>query len=156
MFGAFILLALGLGAAADQDIYTAGDGALAAGWENWSWSSDIDFASTSGPGGVEAISVSSQAYAALSLYDETAFDNNYAGLKFDISGSEPDISLYISSSTSNDQTANFALSAMNAFVSADNFTTVIVDFSNLPGNAGALSQDSCRLIVSSHIILREC
>ena len=143
LLGSVVLLALGIGAAADQTVYAAVDGALASGWENWSWSSTIDFASTDGPGGLEAISVSSSAYAALSLYDETPFANNYAGLRFDISGSEPDISLYIQSTISNGQTANFALSAMNAFVSTDNFTTITVDFSNLPGNGGVLGNDSC-------------
>ena len=43
-----------------------------------------------------AISVTSDAWAALSLFDETAFNNNYAGLKFDISGAQPDISLSLS------------------------------------------------------------
>ena len=90
-----LLLVLSLGAYADQTIYAAGAGALAAGWENWSWSSTIDFASTAGPGGTEAISITSDAYAALSVFDETAFNNNYAGLSFDISGAQPDVSLYI-------------------------------------------------------------
>ena len=88
------LLALGLGAAADQAIYSSG--ALAAGWENWSWSSTIDFASTAGPGGVGSIAITSDAYAALSVFDETAFNNDYAGLKFDISGAQPDVSVSLS------------------------------------------------------------
>lgn len=95
LLNALLLLILSLRAAADQSIYATGVGALGAGWENWSWSSTIDFASTSGPGGVEAISITSDAYAALSLYDETPFDNNYAGLKFDISGAQPDVSFYV-------------------------------------------------------------
>ena len=96
LLGSLFILALGLGAHADQTIYAAGDGALAPGWENWSWSSTIDFASTAGPGGVGSISITSDAYAALSVFDETPFKNNYAGLKFDISGAQPDMSVSLS------------------------------------------------------------
>ena len=71
ILGYFVLLALGLLAGADETVYAPGSGALAPGWENWSWSSTIDFASTAGPGGVEAISVTAGSYAALSLFDET-------------------------------------------------------------------------------------
>jgi hypothetical protein len=144
ILNSFILLALGLLANADQTVYAPGSGALGSGWENWSWSSTIDFASTSGPGGIEAISITSDAYAALSLFDETAFANNYAGLRFDISGAQPDVSLYIQSSTSNDQTANFPLSAMSTFVNTTAFTTVTVNFGNLPGNGGVLATDTCQ------------
>jgi hypothetical protein len=143
ILSSFILLALGLLAGADQTVYAPGSGALGSGWENWSWSSTIDFASTSGPGGVEAISITSGSYAALSLFDETAFANNYAGLRFDISGAQPDVSLYIQSTASNGQTANFPLSAMSNIVNTTAFTTVTVNFGNLPGNGGVLPADTC-------------
>jgi len=67
----------------DLNIYI--DSSLATGWENWSWSSVIDFAATdivSGSSG-SSISVTSDAWAALSLYNPTSFIT-YAGLKFDI------------------------------------------------------------------------
>lgn len=71
------------GAAADLAIYT--DNALASGWENWSWSSDINFAATdeiSGSSG-SSLSVNSSQWAALSVKLEGTFPG-YAGLRFDI------------------------------------------------------------------------
>ncbi|RPD78129.1 hypothetical protein L226DRAFT_457148 [Lentinus tigrinus ALCF2SS1-7] len=138
----FVLLALGLLAGADEAVYAPGSGALASGWENWSWSSTIDFASTSGPASVEAISVTAGSYAALSLYDETAFANNFAGLRFDISGDQPDVSLSFSSSTDSDSSASIPLSAMSSSVTSTSWTTITVDFGNLPGNGGVLPADS--------------
>lgn len=70
-------------ATADLPIYT--DNSLAQGWENWSWSSDINFAATdliSGTSG-SSISVNSTQYAALSVKLEGTFPD-YAGLRFDI------------------------------------------------------------------------
>jgi len=67
----------------DLDVYV--DASLATGWENWSWSSTINFAATdivSGSSG-SSISVTSDAWAALSLYNPAPF-KTYAGLKFDI------------------------------------------------------------------------
>lgn len=67
----------------DLNVYI--DTTLASGWENWSWSSTIDFAATdiiSGSSGT-SISVTSDAWSALSLYNPTSF-KTYAGLKFDI------------------------------------------------------------------------
>ncbi|RDX55250.1 hypothetical protein OH76DRAFT_1339899 [Lentinus brumalis] len=142
MLGYVALLALGLLAGADETVYAPGSGALAPGWENWSWSSTIDFASTAGPGGVEAISVTAGSYAALSLFDETAFENKFAGLRFDISGAQPDLSLSFSSSTDSDSSASFPLTAMSSAVTATGWTTITVDFGNLPGNGGVLPADS--------------
>lgn len=138
-----ILLCAGVLVTADETIYASGSGALASGWENWSWSSTFDFASTAGPGGVEAISVNSTAWGALSVYAETAFDNSYAGLQFDISGAQPDVSLYFSSSTDSDASPSIPVSSMSAFVNDTAFTMITVDFSNLPGNEGVLATDSC-------------
>lgn len=66
---------------ADLPIYT--DDALAAGWENWSWSSDINTAATDLFKGTSSISVNSSQYAALSVKLEGTF-TQYAGLRFDI------------------------------------------------------------------------
>lgn len=71
-------------AADDLNIYI--DDSLASGWENWSWSSDINFAATdivSGSSG-SSISVTSSEWAALSLYYRPSPFKTYAGLKFDI------------------------------------------------------------------------
>lgn len=73
----------------DLTIYT--DDSLTAGWENWSWSSDINFAATdivSGSSG-SSISVTSQAWSALSLYYDQGSFKTYAGLRFDIAVSQP-------------------------------------------------------------------
>lgn len=68
-------------AADDLPIYT--DSTLAPGWENWSWSSTIDFAATDIFVGTSSVSVTSDAWAALSLKLEGTFPT-YAGLRFDI------------------------------------------------------------------------
>lgn len=68
-------------AADDLPVYT--DGTLAPGWENWSWSSTIDFAATDIFVGTSSVSVTSDAWAALSLKLEGTFPT-YAGLRFDI------------------------------------------------------------------------
>lgn len=67
----------------DLAIYT--DANLAQGWENWSWSTDINFAATDEFAGTSgsSISVNSSQYAALSVYYEGTFPD-YAGLRFDI------------------------------------------------------------------------
>ncbi len=83
---AFVLVATIFKVVADDlTIYT--DDSLASGWENWSWSSDVDFAATdivSGSSG-SSISVTSMDWAALSLYYGPAPFKSYAGLRFDIS-----------------------------------------------------------------------
>jgi hypothetical protein len=123
---------------ADLDIYSGG--ALASGWENWSWSTDIDWASTSGPAGTSAISVSSGAYAALSVKEEGTFQT-YAGLRFDISGAQPDgmsshpslynrginmttVTISIQSTGSSTSSPNIALSALSTSISTSGYTTV--------------------------------
>lgn len=72
----------------DLTIYT--DDSLASGWENWSWSTNINFAATdviSGSSGTST-SVTSQAWAALSLYYDQGSFKTYAGLRFDIAVSQ--------------------------------------------------------------------
>lgn len=146
IFKALVLLLVSTLAAADDTVYAPGSGNLAPGWENWSWSSTLDFASTAGPGGVEAISVNTTAWGALSTYAETAFDNNYAGLRFDISGAQPDISIYFSTSTNSDVSPSLPLASMSTIVNESAWTTITLDFSNLPGNEGVLATDSCAYI----------
>lgn len=142
-FGALVLLFVGAFVAADDTVYAPGTGNLASGWENWSWSSTLDFASTAGPEAVESISVNTTAWGALSMYAETAFDNNYAGLRFDISGAQPDVSIYFSTSTNSDVSPSLPLASMSNFVNESAWTTITLDFSNLPGNEGVLATDSC-------------
>lgn len=72
-----------LSRADDLTIYT--DNALASGWENWSWSSTIDFAASDVFEGTSSISVASDAWAALSFKLSTGNFKDYAGLRFDIS-----------------------------------------------------------------------
>jgi phosphatidylinositol glycan class B len=83
---AFVLVAtISKVAGADLNVYT--DGGLLAGWENWSWSSTIDFAATdifSGSSG-SSISVASDAWAAFSLYYDQGSFKTFAGLQFDVS-----------------------------------------------------------------------
>lgn len=85
---AFVALAIAAArlARADLPVYT--DGALAAGWEDWSWSSTINYDATDIFEGTSSISVTSDAWAALSLKLEGTFPQ-YAGLRFDIAASIP-------------------------------------------------------------------
>ncbi|KAG6850170.1 hypothetical protein H0H93_016850, partial [Arthromyces matolae] len=123
----------------DLTIYS--DGSLASGWENWSWSSTIDFAATDLFEGTSSISVTSSAWAALSVKLEGTFPS-YAGLRFDIAGDNPDISIYIQSTTDNDQSPTIPLSAFGATVTSAGFTSLLIDFSALPGIGSPLGNDS--------------
>lgn len=68
-----------------QDITVYTDNALAAEWEDWSWSSTINYDATDAFEGTSSVSVNSEAWSALSLkYDGGPLYTNYAGLKFDI------------------------------------------------------------------------
>lgn len=134
---AFLLLAVGV--LADTTVYSSG--ALASGWENWSWSSTIDFASTSGPGGTSAILVTSQQYAALSVKDESNFQG-MAGLRFDISGVQPDVTISLSSTADNAASPNIPLSALSKSITADEYTTLTIDFKNLPPGGTSLPSDT--------------
>jgi len=91
---AFAAIRAARGATEDLSIYT--DNNLAQGWENWSWSSDINFAATdlfSGASG-SSISVNSSQWAALSVKLEGTFPD-YAGLRFDIAVSISFVSLLL-------------------------------------------------------------
>ncbi|KAJ7220980.1 glycoside hydrolase family 44-domain-containing protein [Mycena rebaudengoi] len=123
--------------AADLPVYT--DGALAAGWENWSWGSTFDFASprdASGAGG-SSIFVTSDAWSALSVKLEGLF-STYAGIRFDISGDQPDLTITITSSTDGATSPNILLSSLSTTITNTAFTSLLIDFSNLPGSGAAL------------------
>ncbi|KAJ3573779.1 hypothetical protein NP233_g2216 [Leucocoprinus birnbaumii] len=135
---AFVLAAtIAKVAGTDISVYT--DSGLSSGWENWSWSSTIDFAATdlySGSSG-SSISVTSDAWAALSLYNSATF-KGYAGLKFDIAGDQPDISIQIQSQADSVNGPSIPLSSISKTVTSNAFTSVLIDFSNLPGTGAPL------------------
>ncbi|KAH9483879.1 Endoglucanase A [Psilocybe cubensis] len=121
----------------DLAIYT--DNALVQGWENWSWSSDINFAATdlfSGSSG-SSISVNSSQYAALSVKLEGTFPD-YAGLRFDIAGVQPDLTIVVQSTTDNSQSPNIALSSISKTIVDGQFSSLLIDFNNLPGSGAQL------------------
>ncbi|KAF8874839.1 glycoside hydrolase family 44-domain-containing protein [Infundibulicybe gibba] len=124
---------------ADLPIYT--DGNLAQGWENWSWSSTIDMAATDLFSGLSSMSVDSMQYAALSVKLEGTFPD-YAGLKFDIAGDQPDLTILIQSTGDNAQSPSIALSALSKSITANQFTTLLIDFNNLPGTGAQLGNDT--------------
>ncbi|TFK42363.1 glycoside hydrolase family 44-domain-containing protein [Crucibulum laeve] len=119
----------------DLTIYS--DSALAQGWENWSWSSTIDFAATDLFSGSSSISVNSSQYAALSVKLEGTFPG-YAGMRFDIAGAQPDIQIFFQSTTDNSQSPNIALSAISKTVSPTEFSSLLIDFNSLPGSGAQL------------------
>ncbi|KAG6874169.1 hypothetical protein C0995_005587 [Termitomyces sp. Mi166 len=132
----------------DLNIYT--DGALASGWEDWSWSSVLDYAATDLFEGTSSISVTSDAWAALSVKLEGTFPS-FAGLRFDIAfamltlypkGANPDISISIESTTDDAQSPTIPLSAFQQTITADGFTSLLMDFSALPGIGSPLGTDS--------------
>ena len=122
---------------ADDVIYQ--DNALSSTWQDWSWSSTISYNATDikqGSSG-SSILVNSTAYAALSVKDNTNFQG-YAGLQFDIAGDSPDVSISISCTTDNATTASFPLSAFGVNVTSSAFTTLLLNFNDLPGTGAAM------------------
>ncbi|KAK7045800.1 hypothetical protein VNI00_007202 [Paramarasmius palmivorus] len=132
-----ILAAIHLVRADDLTVYQ--DNSLAAGWENWSWSSTIDFAATDIFDGTSSISVTSEAWAALSLKLEGTFPQ-YAGLRFDIAGEQPDLQIAFSATDTDTSSASIPLSAISKAVTADGFTSLLIDFSSLPGTGAPLPE----------------
>ena len=124
---------------ADLEVYT--DTALASGWENWSWSTTINPAATDIFEGTSSLSVTSDAWAAFSLKLEGVIGNSYAGFRFDISGANPPIQFYLQSTVSGGQSVTVPLSALTTTVTTTGWTTVTINFSNLPGGS-ALPVDS--------------
>ena len=127
---------------ANQNIYV--DSALSSGWENWSWGTDINFAATDAvSSGSSSLSATSSAYTALSLYDETAFGNTYAGIKFDLAIADPSQIQFTMESTSEGISSPwFALSAIPgaANATATKFATLLLDFNSLPPNGSPLAK----------------
>ncbi|THG98524.1 hypothetical protein EW026_g3685 [Hermanssonia centrifuga] len=116
---------------ADEAVYT--DNALASGWQDWSWGSTIVYTATDMKEGISSISVNSTAYSALSLYDPTPF-LTYAGLAFDISGAQPDVSIIIQDTADNTQSATIPLSALSNSVTTNSFTSILLNFNSVPPN----------------------
>jgi len=134
---AFLALRTVYGATEDLSIYL--DNALSSGWENWSWSSDVNFAATdliSGTSG-SSISVNSGQYAALSVKLEGTFPD-YAGLRFDIAGAQPDLTITIQSTADNSQSPNILLSDISKTVVDGAFSSLLADFNALPGSGTQL------------------
>ncbi|KZV84842.1 glycoside hydrolase [Exidia glandulosa HHB12029] len=110
-------------------VYT--DGALAAGWQDWSWDSVIDYAATDLAEGASSISVTSTAWAAVSLKGADLL-SNYAGLTFDIAADPSTVQVYFQSSADDtQQTTPVALSSLASGITPDAFTTVTVSFASL-------------------------
>ncbi|KAJ7604485.1 glycoside hydrolase family 44-domain-containing protein [Roridomyces roridus] len=121
---------------ADLTVYV--DNAIASGWEDWSWSSTINYDATDLFEGTSSISVNSQAYSALSLKYDGGLLNTYAGLRFDIAGDQPDLTITISSSVDGTTSPNILLSTISNTITSDAFTTCLINFSDLPGSGSAL------------------
>ncbi|KAF7324981.1 Glycoside hydrolase family 44 protein [Mycena kentingensis (nom. inval.)] len=119
----------------DIPIYV--DGNFAAGWENWSWGSDINFAATDLFEGSSSMFVNSTAFSALSLKLEGTF-GDHAGLRFDIAGDKPDLTITIQASDGSATSPNIVLSTINPNIAPNAFTSILIDFSNLPGSGTAL------------------
>ncbi|KAG5636552.1 hypothetical protein H0H81_007682 [Sphagnurus paluster] len=102
------ILAVLVRAADDLTIYT--DNALASGWDNWGWGSTVDFAATDLFTGTSSISVVSGAWAALSMKYQNTF-SSYAGLRFDLAGAQPDITITVQSTIDGTQSPSIPLSA---------------------------------------------
>ncbi|PFH47178.1 glycoside hydrolase family 44 protein [Amanita thiersii Skay4041] len=121
--------------AGDLSIYS--DGNLASGWENWSWGSTIGFAATDIFEGSSSISITSDAWSALSVKLEGTFPN-FAGLKFDIAGDQPDISIFVQSTADNSQSPTIPLSAIKQGITQDKFESLLINFNDLPGSGAQL------------------
>ncbi|KIJ28440.1 glycoside hydrolase family 44 protein [Sphaerobolus stellatus SS14] len=134
-----LLLALLVKVQADEFIYT--DNALASDWQDWSWGSTISYTATDIAEGTSSISVNSTAYSALSLKAPASFAT-MAGFKFDVSVSQPDVSLYFQDTAANVQSPSIPLSAMSSSVTTAGFTSILLNFQNIPPNGAVLGNGS--------------
>ncbi|KAJ7431646.1 hypothetical protein FB451DRAFT_1197794 [Mycena latifolia] len=100
-----------------DDITSYTDNALASGWENWSWSSDLNFTATDLYEGTSSISVNSEAWSALSVKLEGTF-LDYQG-RFDIAGAQPNLRITISSSVDGTTSPNIQFSSLNTSITPD-------------------------------------
>ncbi|KAJ8077241.1 hypothetical protein PM082_001669 [Marasmius tenuissimus] len=121
---------------ADEDVFI--DNALSSTWQDWSWGSTISYTATDVKVGTTSISVTSDAYSALSLYDTSIFAGKFAGLKFDLAGDNPDVSIYLTDTATDTNSPTIPLSAFGLTPSASSFTTYLLDFNSLPPNGGTI------------------
>ncbi|KAF9053081.1 glycoside hydrolase family 44-domain-containing protein [Panaeolus papilionaceus] len=127
----------GVRGADDLTVYL--DNGLASGWQNWSWNTDINFAATdifAGETGTSA-SIRSDPWSALSLKLEGTFPD-HAGLRFDIAGAQPEVQIYFESTSEGISSPNIPLSLLSKDIKPDSFTSLLIDFSNLPGTGSEL------------------
>src|ERR1700761_9590930 len=101
-----VAILLAIAVKSDQDIYV--DDALSNGWQNWGWSTVINWAATDLKEGTSSISAVSDAWAAVSLKDPDTC-SSYAGLRFDIAADPTTLQLYFQGTTDNSQSANIPL-----------------------------------------------
>ncbi|TFL04621.1 glycoside hydrolase family 44-domain-containing protein [Pterulicium gracile] len=125
-------------ARADLAIYT--DSAIATGWDNWSWNSEINFTATDVAQGTSSISITSQAWSAASFKSPAAFTTEYAGLKFDYPVKTPDISISFADSTGDASTPGIPLSQFPKTPGPVGWNTVLVDFAATPPNGVPLPE----------------
>lgn len=123
--------------AARADITVYSDNALASGWEDWSWGSTINYAATDLAEGTSSISITSGAYSAFSPKLEGNF-SSLAGLRFDIAGAQPDVSIYFTDTTTSINSPSIALATISPTVTATAWSTLTIDFSQLPGSGTPL------------------
>ncbi|KAF7977906.1 hypothetical protein HWV62_2470 [Athelia sp. TMB] len=135
---------------ADETIYS--DGAISSTWQDWSWGSTINYAATDIFEGTSSILVNSTGYSALSLYDTSVFASSYAGLKFDLAvggsplyrkrGDPTAVSIYLTNTVDNNNSATVPLSAFSLSTTTDTFTTYLLDFASIPPNGVPFTNDS--------------
>lgn len=147
----FALLAI---CAFAQDITIYTDNALDPAWQNWSWGSTINYDATDLYEGTSSMLVNSTEYSALSLWYEDTFPT-YQGLKFDIAvrvacsfpsenvltdiqGAQPDLTISISGTVDNSASPDIQLSSLSTNITPDAFTSILINFNDLPGTGGAL------------------
>ncbi|KAH6918404.1 glycoside hydrolase family 44-domain-containing protein [Coprinopsis sp. MPI-PUGE-AT-0042] len=140
-FGSVLILVRLVNALDDRIIYQ--NDALTSGWENWSWSSEINFAATDMYAGTSgtSMSVKSTEWAALSLKHNDPF-NTYAGLRFDIEGNQPGLQISFSATADDSSTPGIALSDISKSVTTGKFTTITIDFKALPVSGAPLPSGS--------------
>ncbi|KAF8649509.1 hypothetical protein AX16_005761 [Volvariella volvacea WC 439] len=132
------LLNLALAQADDLTVYT--DNSLASGWENWSWNTQVDFGATDIFEGQSSISVTSDAWAALSFKLGSTNFGEFEGLRFDIAGNQPEIQIYFESTTAGVSSPAIPLTALSRSIASDKFTSLLIDFSSLPGTGTPLGE----------------
>ncbi|TFK72335.1 hypothetical protein BDN72DRAFT_334184 [Pluteus cervinus] len=138
-----LIASLGVVSARADDLTIYTDNALDSGWENWSWSTDFNFAATDiVSSGTTSLSATSGAWAAFSLRLSQGTFGGYAGLRFDIAGAQPEIQVYFESTTEGVTSPSIPLTSISNTVTADKFTPILIDFKTLPGSGTSLPSAS--------------